>query len=276
MSILHRAIPAIKYYLQAQTKYTVHSPLIFDFVTNILDDDRRYYAFEELEKLRQQLLRNTSKIPIVDFGAGSRKGKAPERSVADLAKTILTTKTLGSILFKMVNHYRCRSLVELGTALGLGTLYMAKAAPRTAVVHSIEGNPFIADFAERQFVQQKAENIRLHKGTFEDQLPEVLDELQKVDLVFFDGHHQKKPTLQYFEQCLAHAHEDSIFIFDDINWSSGMQEAWDEIKKHPQVTYSIDLFRAGIIFFKKTNIEKQHFTLIQHRWKPWSAGFFSS
>ena len=39
-----------------------------------------------------------------------------------------------------------------------------------------------------------------------------------------------------------------------------MEEAWEEIKKHKQVTLSIDLFQIGIIFFREMP-EKQHFTL---------------
>ena len=87
-----------------------------------------------------------------------------------------------------------------------------------------------------------------------------LKEHNQLDFVFFDGNHKKKPTLSYFKQCLEVAHEDSIFIFDDIYWSTEMTEAWQEIKKHPKVTLSIDCFEMGIVFFKKEQA-KEHFTV---------------
>jgi len=39
-----------------------------------------------------------------------------------------------------------------------------------------------------------------------------------------------------------------------------MTEAWEEIKNHPEVTLTIDIFQFGIVFFRK-GIEKQHFVL---------------
>lgn len=70
-------------------------------------------------------------------------------------------------------------------------------------------------------------------------------------MFFFDGNHQEEATLQYFEACLKKTNEDSIFVFDDIHWSSGMTAAWNKIKAHPQVSISIDLFQLGILFFRK-------------------------
>ena len=81
-----------------------------------------------------------------------------------------------------------------------------------------------------------------------------------TDLIFFDGNHQKEATLNYFNQLLPLAHNDSVFIFDDIHWSKGMEEAWEKIKKHPEVRVTIDSFYWGIVFFRKEQ-EKEHFTI---------------
>lgn len=66
--------------------------------------------------------------------------------------------------------------------------------------------------------------------------------MPQLDWVFFDGNHKKEPTIRYFHQCLEKASEKALFIFDDINWSAEMQEAWDEIKQHAKVYITIDLF----------------------------------
>ena len=39
-----------------------------------------------------------------------------------------------------------------------------------------------------------------------------------------------------------------------------MEEAWEEIKSHPEVRVTIDSFFWGLVFFRKEQ-EKEHFTL---------------
>ena len=104
------------------------------------------------------------------------------------------------------------------------------------------------------------QNIEQHVGNFDDVLPKILSEKEKIDFVFFDGNHRKEPTLNYFRQCLDKVHEGSVFIFDDIYWSLEMKEAWSEIKMNEQVTVTLDLFYLGIVFFRKEQV-KQHFII---------------
>jgi len=56
------------------------------------------------------------------------------------------------------------------------------------------------------------------------------------------------------------AHNNSVFIFDDIHWSKEMQEAWQEMIAYPEVRVSIDTFQWGLIFFRKEQT-KQDFTI---------------
>ena len=108
--------------------------------------------------------------------------------------------------------------------------------------------------------------------SFEKRLPDAFKELGSLDFVFIDGNHRKEPTLQYFEACLAHATSDSVFVFDDIHWSKGMEAAWESIKLHPSVTLTIDLFFFGVVLFRKEPQKKEHYSLIKLEWKPWQVG----
>ena len=66
--------------------------------------------------------------------------------------------------------------------------------------------------------------------------------------------------MRYFRQCLAKAHEDSVFVFDDIYWSAEMERAWKEISSMPEVSAALDLFQIGIVFFRKSQV-KEYFTI---------------
>ena len=82
----------------------------------------------------------------------------------------------------------------------------------------------------------------------------------KLDFAFIDGNHTYEATIANFNTLLSIAHNDTVFVFDDIHWSAGMQKAWDEIAGHERVTVSIDLFRIGIVFLKK-ELSKQKFVI---------------
>ena len=252
----------------------MHSPLVFDFVENIFEDDRTYYIFEEIERLRKKLLRNTTSINTLDYGAGSKQGNKATKSIKSVAGSALSSQQNGRLLFKLINHFQLDSLIELGTSLGITSAYLAAARKGSSTLHTLEGNPEIARVAQNNFHKLELKNIRLKVGQFEHTLTEILSELDQVDFVFFDGNHQKAPTLSYFNQCLAKVNEQSVFVFDDIYWSPEMTEAWETIKQDERVSHSIDIFQFGILFFRKKTGSAEHHTLITHKWKPWSAGFF--
>ncbi len=87
-----------------------------------------------------------------------------------------------------------------------------------------------------------------------------LKKKEKIDLAFIDGNHRRDATLDYFLSLLKKSTNTSIFIFDDIHWSSEMEEAWKQIQEHDSVTLTVDFFFIGIVFFNPDFKVKQHFT----------------
>ena len=151
-----------------------------------------------------------------------------------------------------------QTIFELGTSLGINTLYLAKAWTQGKVT-TFEGCPETLKIAQQNFEKLKA-NIHTVEGNIDETLPEELKKHDKVDFVFFDANHRKSATLKYFHACLEKVDENTVFVFDDIYWTKDMGEAWDEIKNHHEVMLSIDLFDLGLVFFRK-NQPKQHFLL---------------
>jgi predicted O-methyltransferase YrrM len=250
----------VRYRLRAYSAHGIHSPFVFSFVTEILQDKRTFYAFDVLDDYRSILLADKQALPIVDFGAGSHRQQEAYRRVNEIARTAGRNKKMGELLFRMVNYFQPRQILELGTSLGMGTAYLA-AAQREARVISIEGSSAIAAYAQEMFNRFSFSQIQQVVGRFDDALPDVLRKESAFDFVFVDGNHQEEATIRYFNQLLPHLHENSVLIFDDIHWSRGMLSAWQYIQQAEAVTLSIDLFYFGIVFFKKDFIVKQHFEL---------------
>lgn len=250
------------YYLKASNGkgHGMHSPFVFDFITSVLNDDRDFYAYNEIENLRKTLLKDERLIEVQDFGAGSSQINTKQRKVADIAEYSLKPKKYAQLLFRMVNYYQPKHILEIGTSLGITTCYLAKPGKDSKVI-TMEGADAIAAIAQENFQQLGLKNIELVKGNFDETLSSIVSRQSVMDFIFIDGNHRKEPTLRYFEQLLPVIHNDTIIIFDDIHWSKEMEAAWKQIKKYEQVTATIDLFFIGVVLLRNEFKEKQHFTI---------------
>lgn len=199
-------------------------------------------------------------ICVEDFGAGSSVTKSSSRSVKNIAGSSLKSKKFAQLLYRMVTYFKPSVIVELGTSLGITTSYIA-SGNTTAQVYTLEGSQAISEIATNTFSQLKIGNIILKEGAFEQTLPELLSEIPQVDFAFVDGNHRRAPTLAYLDKLLKVCNENSVIVFDDIHWSSEMEEAWLEIISNDAVTLSIDLFVLGLVFFRKDFKAKQHFSI---------------
>jgi predicted O-methyltransferase YrrM len=252
----------LHYYITAQNGrgHGLHSPFVFSFIKEVLNDRRSFYAYEQVEQLREALRQEKTLLEVVDFGAGSALNNKEQRSVAAITRHAAKSKKYARLLYRIVNHYGCRNIIELGTSMGISSAYMASANNFGRVI-TCEGSPAIAQQARHNFSRLMLTNITVLEGVFELTLRQALAQMPSVDLLFIDGNHRQQPTLDYFNTALSHLHNDSIVVFDDIHWSNGMEAAWEQVKAHEAVSETIDLFFIGLAFFRKEQKEKQHFTI---------------
>lgn len=239
--------------------HRIHSPFVFDLIQNVFRAKNSKDTFALIEKRRKELLHNTKELTIEDFGAGSKKNTSNVRKISYIARTSLSQGKYARLLFNLVSHYQPKTILELGTSLGISTAYIAKGNPNAKFI-SLEGSTTIAEVAQKTLQSCEITNVNIHIGNFNDTLASVLQELQTIDFAFIDGNHTKEATLRYFEQILPYCNEKTILIFDDISWSEGMNEAWKNIYTDKRISISIDICKQGIVFFRK-GIVKQHFTI---------------
>jgi predicted O-methyltransferase YrrM len=252
----------LNYYLTASNGkgHGIHPPFIYDFVTNVLNDKKDNAEYKIVEQLRNNLLENNIIIEVEDFGAGSTTGATKNRSIKSIAKNAAKPKKFAQLLYRIVQYYSCRNIIELGTSLGISSSYMS-LANEFGRVNTCEGSKAIAAIAKENFKQLCIKNITVFEGEFKTSYAKALMDMPSIDLLFIDGNHQYQPTLDYFEKALPQLHENSMVIFDDIHWSADMERAWNDIKKHNAISETIDLFFIGIAFFRKDQKAKQDFVI---------------
>ncbi len=261
------------FYYKAHTVYDVHSPFISEFIREVIQDKRHFYAFPIIEGFRNELLQNETPIRIDDLGAGSRVNAGKTRLVKDVVKHAAISRRTGRRLFRLVNWQKPLKILELGTSLGISTLYQASASLNAQVI-TIEGCKETADLATQNFRRLGLPWLKVVNAPFDQAITNALTQLGQVDYFFLDGNHREKATLQYFDSILPYAHPETIVVIADIYWSGEMERAWKKIIDHPKVTLSIDLFDIGIVFFREVVQSRQHFRLVPARWKPWRLGLF--
>ncbi len=251
----------LKHAVRAQSKYHLHSPFVFSFYQNVLKNDHAYVQYRVVNRLRKELETANRFIKRKDLGARCKDFPCDQRfvRVKDIIHHSSVNRKKGEFLFRLIHEYKPATILELGTSLGISAIYFGLAAPDSQII-TIEGCLDSANLARENFEKVGLNNIQVLTGHFEEKLAMALADMPVPDLVFFDGNHKKEPTLAYFKQCMAHMHPGSIFIFDDIHWSAGMEEAWNIIRDHPQVKVSIDMYHMGILFFKE-ELSKEDFTI---------------
>ncbi len=253
----------LKFLWHSKNQHGVHSPFVFDLVTKCFYDSTKYPDYFVLKNYRNSLLQNTSTIEVTDFGAGSRVFKSNTREINQIAKNAGISPKIAELLFRMVRYFQPASILEIGTSLGLATSALA-LGNENATITTLEGCPNTMAIAKEMFndltLKLPTQNIQFVNTEFSTYLNNRQLTTDNRQLIYFDGNHSKQATLGYFELLLPTICNDSIWIFDDIHWSEGMEEAWKIIQNHPKVSVTIDTFQWGIVSFRAEQ-EKEHFII---------------
>lgn len=257
MNYIYILFKYISYLIYSISLKKIHSPFQYNYLINLIYNNAKFIeASNNIELLRRILLKDNEKILFVDNGA--KKNKDEFIKIKTIAKNSTKSKKYCRLLFNTISFFKSKNILELGTSLGISTMYLSEASENGKIT-TIEGCPEIALKAKNNFREMKINNIEIFTARFDD----VIDDLLKnncYDLIFIDGNHTKEATIDYFNKCLMHSNEDTILIFDDIHWSKDMESAWDTIKNNERVNLTIDFFFIGIVFFKK-ELTKQNITV---------------
>lgn len=258
MAKLYQIRSYFHYWLNAVDKYSLQAPYVYAFYNEVIRNKADHPDFRKIEGIRNDLIESIQMIPVVDYGAGSQISRNKARAVREIAAKGITKEKYSQLLYRLCNKLQARNIVELGTSLGINTLYLS--TDKNAKVSTFEGSPALIDIAQNVFKALDRKNIEIIEGNIDKVLTGFIEQSGPIDVAFIDANHRFTPTLNYFKMLLTKAHGSSCFIFDDIHWSKDMERAWEEIKKDPHVSLSIDLYQVGLVFFNP-DLRKQHYVI---------------
>ena len=255
MSLLFDIKVRLQYALRAHYRqgHWVHSPFTFHTLNYVIFERTPYYSFPQIESLRQQLLHDNTTLTLQPLGTSQAKTTSIARELKNSTKSPRQAQLLQRLCASNQSHY----IIELGTNLGLSTAYLASNNSNSQV-YTLEGQPQLCQIAQQNFKQLHLNNIQIIEGNINNTLPTLIQQIPQIDLLFIDANHQYQATINYYKLAKSKVHKNTIIIFDDIHWSEGMQQAWNEIRQDPDIRLAIDIFHMGIVWFN-TDIPKQHY-----------------
>jgi hypothetical protein len=230
------------YKLKSTNEHGVHSPFVFDLVTNVVYNSKDYYCYKLIEAQQKILLDSPATV-------GSL-------SISELAKKMPAEK-YSKLLFRLVNYFQPKTVVLINDNLGVDTAYTATVSQHLNV-YALEENKGLQKIITSNLKQLKLKNVTMLDEPKSVALPNLLKQLDTLDFVVI---HQKtkEEVLLVFYQFLEKSNASSVFVLSNV----GLPEilgAWEEIKNNKQVTVTIDLFYMGIVFLRKEQV-KEHFLI---------------
>ncbi|NND72357.1 MAG: class I SAM-dependent methyltransferase [Rhodothermales bacterium] len=206
-----------------------------------------------VERLRRVYNESSNVVEYDDLGKGSvrtggdRNTQRVRRVVSEISKSSAPVHQC-QLMYCLTSAKKPRTVLELGTCLGISAGYIGLALQNTETgrLYSIEGADILAQIARETIDQLHLSNTQIRTGSFQSVLPDLLPQIEPIDFVFIDGHHEGDAMTGYFELIEPFLAPDCMVLFDDLSWSRDMRSAWNRIKVHPRIRHSVDLVTVGI------------------------------
>lgn len=208
---LSRTGTRILYKVRHHKGHGIHSPFVFYFITKVIEEKSLYYAYNDI---REFILSQ----PDITFNENKFE----------------------RLLFKCVNYFNAKRILELGAGSGINTLYLTVAS-KQCICTSVETDLNKKEAIDRLY-NKWGYNIRLSHEKF----PQVD---KPLDCILLNLRNYEADHTALIEYLLSLINENSFIIVDGIRTNRKHQMLWKRLIGCNEVRVSMDLFHVGILFF---------------------------
>lgn len=167
----------------------------------------------------------------------------------------------GKLLEMISLVHRPRHILEIGTYTGYSAICLAQGLTPDGLLHTIDHNPELEDFARHFFREAGLEQrIIQHVGEALEVIPRIPD---PIDLVFIDA--DKENYVNYFELVFEKIPSGGIILADNVLWDGkvvrepapkdpetlGIIRFNQHVRNHPGLQTLLLPFRDGFTLIRK-------------------------
>jgi predicted O-methyltransferase YrrM len=222
----------------------VHSPFVFDLITTVIEERRRYYCYEQLSPVRLQIRQIPHKVTV----------HSRAMSVRSAFRKYCFTEQEDKLLFRLANRFQPKTMYVEGSGFGLTPLYLT-AYSTDSICLVVESEPSVFTIAQEYIKKYATASVVLHDN---------FDALQDMFDFIVLGDSFKPLTIQSFEHIIPYINDTGIIVIAGINSSPDNRNTWHQICVHPKVTVTIDLVRLGIVFFNPALHQSTYKSVLSH------------
>jgi predicted O-methyltransferase YrrM len=242
----------LRHAFTATTRYSLHPPFLYQLYQAALLPARKQTDPDIVRAYKNALKNDTRLFQKTELG--NKQKNYRHTTVKREASRISVPPKYGRLLANLIHHLGCHHILELGTGLGVSTAYLAYGLSRLPKARkslaTVEGCPGTLGIVQRHWANLMTAEPQpaFYQGELSTKLSLVLENSEPVDLAIIDANHRQAALKEYANAILTYLADRGVLVVDDIHWSSGMAQAWDELKMDDRIRMTVDLYRMGIAF----------------------------
>lgn len=186
-----------------------------------------YYCYNEIETIRREQLHK-------------------QLSRADLQHRKEMDFKRSSLLFRLVNHFRPTTLLEIGTSWGISTLYMYAGYPGAKQI-CIESDPKIVRIT-KEILAASESSIQLYCSDELESITDILQPYPTIDFIFIHRNDRPDYYRTLFERLSDKITDRTVWVIEDIHASKAIESQWKQLASHKEAKVTMDLYDFGLIF----------------------------
>ena len=228
-------IKQLKFSLQANSIHGIDSPLVYAFCENVVEDNRRFYLFEQAAALHQHNSKQSQQF----------------------------SPLKGQRLFKSVLHFQPQHILLAGQD-PLATFYLSQARSATEI-YGIQTDQ-VVDNCPPDLQQRHVPWLAFPTVS---ELP-----LRKIDLLYIAACCTPTEVEALLAKTRPFFHPLTVIIIDNIHEKPERAMQWQQLKQLAFVRCSIELYNLGYLLLDEAFQQIQHFRIVRHKARCWQLGLF--